>query len=405
MSQSEFEHQNELERKLAKIEATLGLAPIGLENKQDAVLSQINVYPVKSITGIELSSSWVEKQGLSFDRRFMVADMNGRMVTAREHHQMVRIKSALTASGLVLTYPEAKESLHLRFDEFENQEVECQVWNDTFSAYSTHPKANDWASFVIGKPVQILFTGEQSNRQREKIQTNVSFADGYPLLLASQASLDELNARSPEGIAHSMAQFRPNIVVSNTEAFAEDGWKRIRIGEVEFEIVKPCMRCVLTTVNPKTAMRSEKNEPLNTLAKFRADETGGIFFGQNVIAKNEGLIRAGDVVEVLETKEKEFYPDTSQDVVEVEPVKKITISIDGNLFEGDNQSTLLEQAEKAGVPVANSCRSGFCGTCKMTLESGKVDQPDMPALFPGEIDEGKVLACCCVPKTDVELVS
>lgn len=132
----------------------------------------------------------------------------------------------------------------------------------------------------------------------------------------------------------------------------------------------------------------------------------GVFiFGQNVIAKNEGMIRAGDVVEVLETKEKQFYQDTSEDVIEAEPVKTIMISIDGNLFEGDNQSTLLEQAEKAGFAIANSCRSGFCGTCKMTLESGKVDQPDMPALFPGEIDEGKVLACCCVPKSDVELVS
>lgn len=399
MSQSEH-GKSELEKKLAKIEATLGLEPM-----QDAILDTINVYPVKSITGVELSSAWVETQGLVFDRRLMVADMNGRMVTAREHHQMLRVKSALHPRGLVLTYPEAKEPLVLRFDEFDMTEVECTVWSDTFTSYATHEQANQWFSFIMGKPVQLLFTGEQSNRQREKIQTNVSFADGYPLLLISQASLDELNARSPQGLQHSMAQFRPNIVVSDTDAFVEDGWKRIRIGEVEFEIVKPCMRCVLTTVNPKTAMRSEKNEPLNTLSKFRADETGGIFFGQNVVAKNEGMIRAGDVVEVLETKEKDYYPDTSQDVVEVEPVKKVTISIDGNVFEGDNQSSLLEQAEKAGVAVANSCRSGFCGTCKMTLESGKVDQPDMPALFPGEIDEGKVLACCCVPKSDVELVS
>lgn len=398
----------ELERKLAKIEATLGFDDKdGLDEYTPALLSQINVYPVKSITGIELSSSWVEKQGLSFDRRFMVADMNGRMITARENNQMVRVKSALQSNGLVLTYPEAKP-LHVKFTDCSMIEVTCQVWGDEFQAYATSEEANQWFSFIIGKKVQLLFTGEQSNRQREKIQTNVSFADGYPLLLISQASLDELNQRCLDKgstVQHSMAQFRPNIVVSDTKAFAEDGWKRIRIGEVEFEIVKSCMRCVLTTVNPKTAMRSEQNEPLKTLSTFRADEEGGIYFGQNVIAKNEGMIRAGDVVEVLETKEKQFYQDTSEDVIEAEPVKSIMISIDGNLFEGDNQSTLLEQAEKAGFAIANSCRSGFCGTCKMTLESGKVDQPDMPALFPGEIDEGKVLACCCVPKSDVELVS
>jgi len=364
-------------------------------------VSQINVYPVKSITGIALSSSWVEKQGLSFDRRFMVADINGKMVTARDNHQMVRIKSALQTNGLVLTYPESTP-LHLTFSDFMLEEVTCQVWGDEFQAYSTSEDANAWFSYIIGKKVQLLFTGEQSNRQREKIQTNVSFADGYPLLLVSQSALDELNQRSPK--THTMAQFRPNIVVAGTKPFAEDGWKRIKIGDVEFEIVKPCARCVLTTVNPETAMRSEQNEPLKTLSTFRADESGGIFFGQNMIAKNEGMIREGDKVMVLESKEKEVYQDTSAEVAEVETVKAITISINGYLFEGDNQTTLLEQAEQAGVNITNSCRSGLCGACKMTLESGEVDQPDMPALFPGEIEEGKVLACCCIPKSDVELI-
>ena len=389
--------KSELEQTFSKVEAT-----VSLNEALSPLLSSINIYPVKSIAGIEQASSWVEKQGLRFDRRFMVADMNGRMITAREHQQMVRVNARLQDNGLVLTYPEA-QPLDLTFSDCLMDAVTCQVWGDEFQAYSTSKQANDWFSFIIGAKVQLLFTGEQSNRQREKIQTNVSFADGYPLLLISQASLDELNRRSPA--THTMAQFRPNIVVSGSESFAEDGWKRIRIGEVEFEIVKPCMRCVLTTINPKTAMRSEQNEPLKTLSTFRADDNGGIFFGQNVIAKNEGMIRTGDKVEVLETKDKEFYLDTSSAVVEIEPVKKVNISIDGNIFEGDNQSTLLEQAENAGLYVTNSCRSGFCGACKMTLESGNVDQPDMPALFPGEIEEGKVLACCCVPKSDVELIS
>ena len=364
-------------------------------------VSQINIYPVKSITGIALSSSWVEKQGLSFDRRFMVADMNGKMITARDNNQMVRIKSALQPNGLVLTYPEA-DPLHLNFNDFSMQEVDCQVWSDQFPAYATSEEANAWFTYIIGRKVQLLFTGDQSNRQREKIQTNVSFADGYPLLLVSQGALDELNQRSPK--THTMAQFRPNIVVAGTKAFAEDGWKRIKIGEVEFEIVKPCARCVLTTVNPETAMRSEQNEPLKTLSTFRADEHGGIFFGQNVIAKNEGMIRQGDKVMVLESKDKLVYPDTSGDAIEEESLKAITISVNGYLFDGDNQGTLLDQAEQAGISITSSCRSGLCGACKMTLESGNVDQPDAPALFPGEIEEGKVLACCCVPKSDVELI-
>ncbi|WP_435234720.1 YcbX family protein [Psychromonas sp. PT13] len=389
---------------MSKIESEQQLSPSGTVDSDKYTfpqISQINIYPVKSITGISLSSSWVEQQGLSFDRRFMVADMNGKMVTARDNNQMVRIKSALQANGLVLTYPES-DPLHLSFSDFMMEEVSCNVWGDEFQAYATSEAANAWFTYIIGKKVQLLFTGEQSNRQREKIQTNVSFADGYPLLLVSQSALDELNQRSPK--THTMAQFRPNIVVAGTKAFAEDGWKRIKIGEVEFEIVKPCARCVLTTVNPETAMRSEQNEPLKTLSTFRADESGGIFFGQNVIAKNEGMIRQGDKVMVLESKAKEVYPDTSGDAIEEETLKAITISVNGYMFDGDNQGTLLDQAEQAGVAITSSCRSGLCGACKMTLESGKVDQPDMPALFPGEIEEGKVLACCCVPKSDVELV-
>lgn len=365
--------------------------------KPSPTLSQIYVYPIKSITGIEQSSSWVEPQGLSFDRRFMVASLNGRMVTARENPQMVRVKAALQANGLVLTYPEAKP-LHLNYADCVMDEVTCQVWKDEFQAYSTSQQANDWFSFIIGKKVQLLFTGEQSNRQRKKIQTNVSFADGYPLLLVSQASLDELNQRSSS--IHSMAQFRPNLVVCDTEAFAEDSWKRIRIGEVEFEVIEPCMRCVLTTVNPKTAMRNEQNEPLKTMATFRANESGGVFFGQNLIAKNEGMILKNDKVIVLERKVKDFYPDTSADIVEVESVKKVSISVNGKIFEGDNQSTLLEQAEQAGVSIRSSCRSGYCGACLVTLESGDVEQREKLI----SSNEREILACSCIPKSDIEVV-
>jgi len=364
--------------------------------KPSPKLSQIYVYPIKSITGIEQSSAWVEQQGLCFDRRFMVASLNGRMVTARENPQMVRVKAALQATGLVLTYPEA-EPLHLNYADFAMDDVTCQVWKDEFQAYSTSQQANDWFSFIIGKKVQLLFTGEQSNRRREKIQTNVSFADGYPLLLVSQASLDELNKRS--SVPHNMAQFRPNLVVCDTEAFAEDSWKRFRIGEVEFEVIKPCMRCVLTTINPKTAMRNELNEPLKTMATFRANESG-VFFGQNVIAKNEGMIHADDKVIILEKKEKDFYPDTSGDIVKIEPVKRLSISLNGNIFEGNNQATLLEQAESAGFSIRNSCRSGYCGACLVTLESGKVDEKEKLM----SSNEREILACSCVPKSDIEVV-
>ncbi|MBM4874627.1 MOSC domain-containing protein [Vibrio parahaemolyticus] len=272
------------------------------------VLSQINVFPVKSVGGVSLSSAWVEKQGLSFDRRFMIAKADGSMITARKYPQMVTVKSALLADGVVFSSL-GMEPLKIRYQDFKMQETPATVWKDTFTAYTTTDDADDWFSQVLGQRVELLFSGEQSNRVREKLGQNVSFADGYPVLVISQASLEELNKRSSE--QHSMDQFRTNLVVSDTKPFEEDSWKRIRIGEVEFESLKPCERCILTTINTQRGTFRESKEPLKTLQQFRANERGGVFFGQNLVARNEGIIRQGDKVEVLEYKEPEFYPDNS----------------------------------------------------------------------------------------------
>ncbi|CAE6945244.1 Fe-S protein [Vibrio sp. B1FLJ16] len=271
-------------------------------------LSQINVFPVKSVGGVSLSSAWVEKQGLSFDRRFMIAKADGSMVTARKYPQMVTVKSVLLSDGVVFSAL-GMEPLKIRYQDFKMQETPATVWNDTFPAYTTTDEADDWFTSVLGLRVELLFCGEQSNRVRDKLGHNVSFADGYPVLVISQASLDELNKRSSE--QHSMDQFRTNLVVADTKPFEEDSWKRIRIGEVEFESLKPCERCILTTVNTQRGTFRESKEPLKTLQQFRANERGGVFFGQNLVALNEGIIRHGDKVEVLEYKEPEFYPDNS----------------------------------------------------------------------------------------------
>nr|WP_319552824.1 hybrid-cluster NAD(P)-dependent oxidoreductase [uncultured Vibrio sp.] len=271
-------------------------------------LSQINVFPVKSVGGVALSSAWVEKQGLSFDRRFMLAKADGSMITARKYPQMVTVKSAILADGVVFSAL-GMEPLKIRYQDFKMQETSATVWNDTFTAYTTTDEADDWFTSVLGQRVELLFCGEQSNRVRDKFGHNVSFADGYPVLVISQASLDELNKRSSE--QHSMDQFRTNLVVADTTPFEEDSWKRIRIGEVEFESLKPCERCILTTVNTQRGTFRESKEPLKTLQQFRANERGGVFFGQNLVARNEGIIRQGDKVEVLEYKEPEFYEDNS----------------------------------------------------------------------------------------------
>ena len=142
-----------------------------------ATLSDIHVYPVKSAGGISLSNAWVERQGLTFDRRFMLALSDGSMVTARKYPQMVTICSMLMPDGLMFTAP-GKAELSLRYADFKRQEANTTVWKDTFTAYTTTDDANDWFSDFLGVNVELLFCGEQSNRYREKVGNNVSFADG-----------------------------------------------------------------------------------------------------------------------------------------------------------------------------------------------------------------------------------
>lgn len=295
-----------------------------MSNQPRSLLSQINVYPIKSIKGISLSTSWVERQGLIFDRRYMLADQYGVMITARAFPELVRVQASLTVDGIWLSY-DKQSPFKLTMADFSMQETEAVVWGDEFTAYTTTDAANDWFSTILGRQVKLLYTGEQSNRIKDKLGHNVSFADGYPLLIISEASLAELNKRSLA--SHTMSQFRPNIVVSGDEPFIEDSWKRIRIGEVEFEIKKPCQRCILTTVDAQTGRYKANKEPLKTLTKFRACNKGEVYFGQNLVALKEGTISVDDPIEVLEYKDKEIYQDNSSEAlkltcVEIEEVAK-----------------------------------------------------------------------------------
>lgn len=267
-------------------------------------LAEITFYPVKSTGGITQSQVWVEKQGIAFDRRFMVTHKDGAMITAREFPQLLNITSALFAQGLYLSSAQC-ERLVLKYSDFTMIEAHTNVFKDNFKACTTTEEANQWFSAILGAPVQLLYTGDQSNRTREAIPFNISFADGYPLLIISEASLAALNERSIEYVP--MTHFRPNLVVSGTNAFDEDSWKRIRIGDVIFEGIKPCTRCVLTTIDPKSATFDAKKEPLKTLSEFRSDDKGNIKFGHNLVALNEGVIKLGDFIEVLEYKPREIF--------------------------------------------------------------------------------------------------
>lgn len=260
-------------------------------------LAAIYRYPVKSTAAEALGTARVQQEGLAHDRRFMVVKPDGAFVTARRYPVLQTITARFDGNRLTLVHDD-QVAVAESVAQFERQRFETGVWADDFAAWATTLRLDAWVSRIIGEPVHLLWLGEQSPRFRDTLGVRVSFADGYPLLLTSEASLADLNART-DG-THVMAQFRPNVVVSNTEAFAEDGWTRIRIGEVVFRVDAPCSRCVMITVDPACGKRRDDGEPMRTLLGYRKGTDNQVYFGQNLVAENEGEIRIGQTVELLD---------------------------------------------------------------------------------------------------------
>ncbi len=260
------------------------------------LLQDIYVYPIKSNGGIRLSSSWVDSIGLPFDRRFVVTDPQGQFITARTHPKLCLVQCNLTETGLILTAPDMP-MLKIEYAQCLDRYQPVTVWKDTINAQSCPAHVDAWFSQYLALPCQLVFFGEHSNRHVDKTTHPLAFADGYPLLLIAQASLNDLNTRLSHPV--SMSQFRPNLVVEHCEPFAEDTWRHIRIGEVEFEITKACSRCVFTTVDPATGEKHPQLEPLATLKRYRQVEKGDVMFGQNLIPLNKGQVKVGDTVTVL----------------------------------------------------------------------------------------------------------
>ncbi|MDW5377875.1 MOSC domain-containing protein [Halomonas sp. HP20-15] len=256
-------------------------------------------YPVKSTAGQALERARVTEEGLVGDRRYMLAKPDGTFITARSHPRLQRVVALPFEGGLALSAP-GLGALEAREADFSAASFATGVWGDDFAALTTTERLDDWFGAVLDEPVRLLWLGRRSPRYRSAIARRVSFADGYPLMLISQASLDDLNTRM--ATEQRMAQFRPNLVVEGTEPYAEDGWKRIRIGELEFAVDKPCSRCKMITVDPASGEFMPRGEPLRTLAGYRRGAQGKIYFGQNLIALNEGELTLDAPLEVLETQ-------------------------------------------------------------------------------------------------------
>lgn len=271
-------------------------------------LSSLSIYPIKSTQPIQLSESEVLFSGLKNDRRFMLVDQAGAFVTGRSHPKLTLVGVTQTKYGWSVSSDFNKPALELVEQDFSNEYLNVDIWENTVSAQRTHSSADQWFSELLGEEVTLVRFGSESTRVTSRRPEHpVKFADGYPFLLTTQSSLDELNKSAAHSIE--MQRFRTNIMVSDSAPFAEDTWKLIKIGEVVFENVKPCARCIFTTLDPKTAQRSPKGEPLKSLAKFRRLTKDEIVFGVNLIALNEGVIRVGDEVHILEYQTPPHYED------------------------------------------------------------------------------------------------
>lgn len=259
-------------------------------------LSQMFVHPLKSGRGIEYTRAFASQQGLLHDREWLLVTEDGRFMTARAFPQMVKIETDLIPGAALFKFP--GHGSRLALSTLYTTPVETAVWDDSFVAYHGDPLVDAWFSEALATPCRLLWLGKVSGRQQVDQSAGLSFADGYPYLLIGEASLAELNQQLEHPV--SMRHFRPNLVVKGSSAFEEDEWKRIRIGEVEFEINKPCSRCILTTVDPVTGEKNPDSEPLKTLIHTR-QLPEGICFGVNLTACNEGVLQLGDQLEVLET--------------------------------------------------------------------------------------------------------
>jgi len=264
-------------------------------------IQDLYIYPVKSLGGIRIGQGKALQKGFEFDRRLMLVDENGVVITQRDENSLALLSTEVFSNAVRITNRLTEESIQIPVNAAIKEPIQVNVWDDIVQSLHLNDEIDEWFSNYLKKTVQLVYQPENFQRPLDsKYAFNdeqVSFADAFPYLLISQASLDELNSRLNKSVP--MNRFRPNLVISGTTPFEEDTWNEIQIGDVRFKVAKPCARCVLTTVDQETGIKG--NEPLNTLAKYRTVDNK-VMFGQNLIALNEGIITVGDKVEILSTK-------------------------------------------------------------------------------------------------------
>ena len=272
------------------------------------MLGSVHIYPLKGCRAVDLDEAVVEPWGLAGDRRWLLVDADCRFVSQREHPELARLVVSYGAGADITAscdgYPALRVTAPVGLPELGLPELlKVTVWRSTVLAAVAGPEADAWFSAYLRESVRLVYLDDPTRRAVDPDYgadgDTVSFADGYPLLLTTTESLDQLNDWLTDA-GHQpvpMNRFRPNVVVSGYQPWAEDRWRRIRIGSVSFRVAKPCGRCLVTTTDQTTGERGR--QPLRMLAaRRRFGKT--MVFGQNLIPDSPGIIRVGDPVEVTE---------------------------------------------------------------------------------------------------------
>lgn len=261
-------------------------------------IESLFVYPVKSCAGIELKRAQVTSRGLLFDREWMVVTPQGRFLTQRENPRLALVRTALRDDTLQLTAPGLPRLSVPLVRAHRAESTEVTVWSDTVLASDEGDAAASWFGEHLGRDVRLVRFDESRQRPTDPewsqgLQGSAAFADGYPVLVISRASLDELNSRLPAPLP--IDRFRPNVLLAGCVAYAEDDIAALATKDVTLRLVKPCTRCTITTVNQATGL-AEGDEPVRTLRSYRWDPAlRGVKFGQNAIVERTGWLEAGSL--------------------------------------------------------------------------------------------------------------
>jgi uncharacterized protein YcbX len=266
-------------------------------------LSEIFIYPVKSLAGISLNSGQVTKTGLLYDRKWMLIDESGHFLSQRTVPQMALIQTAITDNQLILSAPHY-DTLTLSLHPTDGQIIDSIIWHDNCQARSVSTLANQWLSDFLQRDCRLVYQPDTEIRRVDPHYSEpfdqVAFSDGFPFLLICDSSLDSLNAAM--GLQLSMSRFRPNLVITGCDAYSEDSWREIRIGTIDFRLPKPCSRCSVPTIDPQSAKVGK--EPLTTLNRLRKWQNK-VYFGQNALHNQCGILSVGDTVTITHIGEKQ----------------------------------------------------------------------------------------------------